>query len=806
MGPDRTALRGWSAALTLSSIALGACAMPSDEPEIRERADVAIETSDSTSEALVIANPSCGPRDADFVCPFRSWQSDDAQVGALPYCATEDLATPTPLSSYRRLVVAQHGRGSDGDMYLDLLENAVDDAEDARLIRPDETFVLAPQFLEHEEVCNHGLTTEDLAALFVYASDWPWGGRSVPGTGTAPFARDTYLALETLLEQAFARMPNLEEVIFAGQSAGGQLVQRFAIVNATEFPENAHVRYVPANPYSYAYLTPCRPRTSGPSGDLAPFDPECGSSAFEIPETFVAADPDVCESHSGLSGGVCTSYDTWGRGLQDIPEGHYAHDVSEATLLARFTGRDITYLVGEMDIVHDEQCHCGEQSQGEHRRARAESFHRYATETLGADHALVVVPDFSHGGGIFRTPCGRAALFGQPELCTPLTDRNLLPGYGDVLALAHGDIDDDGRDETAVVLRHSATTTSVLVLDDSLAPAAILYAETSYDAATAWTDVAFGDLDGDGVVDLGMTRQVTTGDSWFVRRRAGNGSFTLLARGGADWQAPRSATALDFGDLDGDGDDELAVARGNAIFGTRWTIYERPVPSGGRVSYGLATIASGTSAFGTRVTALAFGHPRHLNRAHLAVAFDRSSGDRVVLVGHEEPSPGDIDAGLGEITTLGLGASWAGGVIRALSFGSIDDDSRHELLVGRDPSTPGYARWFALDDALTGFATKLLGGHGWDASVSAIAVGRMGPHERTIAVGTRGLGGPSQVHLHTLQNRNDTLVVGDTAVRTLGVDSSVGEIAFTDLDGVGYAELVYGRLGATHSIGWIAAP
>merc|ERR1711920_1069772 len=58
-----------------------------------------------------------------------------------------------------------------------------------------------------------------------------------------------------------ARFPNLRKVIFAGHSAGGQIIQRYAMFNRLDHSlSSVKFEYYPANPSSVTYLDARRPQ------------------------------------------------------------------------------------------------------------------------------------------------------------------------------------------------------------------------------------------------------------------------------------------------------------------------------------------------------------------------------------------------------------------------------------------------------------------------------------------------------------------------------------------------------------------
>src|SRR5690606_839084 len=82
-------------------------------------------------------------------------------------------------------------------------------------------------------------------------------------------------------------------------------------------------------------------------------------------------------------------------------------------------------------------------------------------------------------------------------------------------------------------------------------------------------DVAFGDFDGDGRADLAIARSTESSDSWLVYSSK---TWTLYDSGGADWPSPRRAANIAVGHFDGDKHADRAVTR-DATSGARWYVY-----------------------------------------------------------------------------------------------------------------------------------------------------------------------------------------------------------------------------------------
>jgi len=112
------------------------------------------------------------------------------------------------------------------------------------------------------------------------------------------------------------------------------------------------VRYVVANPSSYAWIDAARPE--------------------EIPAS-------------------CAAYNRWPYGFQN--RSGYASRVSEEDLTKQLASRPTTYLLGEIDILPlgGFDSSCAAMAQGPTRLARGQAFGKYVNEKLSAGHDIVVV-------------------------------------------------------------------------------------------------------------------------------------------------------------------------------------------------------------------------------------------------------------------------------------------------------------------------------------------------------------------------------------------------------------------------------
>jgi len=233
--------------------------------------------------------------------------------------------------------------------------------------------MIAPQFLAVEDIAAHHLPARTLG---FHWNHWAGGEAAL-----APAPISSFAAIDAVLARLAdrSRFPKLETVVIAGFSAGGQVVQRYAVVGQGEAALSAvgvHVRYVVSDPSSFLYFSAERP------------------------------------THDA----ACEKENDWKYGFgADVPS--YVQG-SVAEFEARYVRRDVVYLLGlaDNDPKHaalDKSC--GGEAQGPYRVARMMNYITEMQRRHPDDftHGLVTVPGIKHEGRkIFESACGQALLFG----------------------------------------------------------------------------------------------------------------------------------------------------------------------------------------------------------------------------------------------------------------------------------------------------------------------------------------------------------------------------------------------------------
>lgn len=277
---------------------------------------------------------------------------------------------PAPAKIERVLIII-HGRLRNAETYRQSAERAADLAGQSA-----NTLVIAPQFLNETDVARHPVAD---TVLRWQGNDWMAGGLS-----TAPFALSSYAALDQIIARLGDRrqFPDVKDVVIAGHSGGAQVVQRYALLNHGQ-PEleaaGVHVRYVVANPSSYAYFDERRP---------------------------------VAFNHAG-----CPDFNRWKYGLTDLPA--YAEGQTPEQLEENYVQRDVVYLLGQQDIDPNHPAldkSCEAKAQGASRLIRGRNYFELLKRShpKNFSHQLVEVPGVGHNGdGMFTSPEGQRVLFGQ---------------------------------------------------------------------------------------------------------------------------------------------------------------------------------------------------------------------------------------------------------------------------------------------------------------------------------------------------------------------------------------------------------
>jgi hypothetical protein len=355
--------------------------------------DLEAEDLGSESYESTVQPPQSGyicPRDF-LITPNRGEATSDA-LRRQAYCGTGNIQSSTIYPGYTRLVFVQHGRTPIAEDYFDIMKSAAQKAGVQA-----QTFIVAPQFMRQNDwngyIDGWPWDFESQYDLHWLGSDWAIGETSVQSNGT--LARSSFKVYDLMVGAALARLPDVQEVIFVGQSAGGQFVQRYAAIGTPNLPPGVTARYVSANPQSYLYLDETRP--------------------FPVPNTNVAP-----------NNGNCPNYDAYhvGLGSFDASDQQYMIAVGEAQIVNQYKNRNVTYLAGALDTGDpDGSYSCRMEVQGDHRLERGMAYgsyiQSYYLQSFGVNvnHRFQMVPGVGHGRSILDEDCAIRWIFNLPAFC-----------------------------------------------------------------------------------------------------------------------------------------------------------------------------------------------------------------------------------------------------------------------------------------------------------------------------------------------------------------------------------------------------
>jgi hypothetical protein len=292
----------------------------------------------------------------------------------------ENMAAELPLFTNRpdwqvgdarctRALIVLHGRLRNADAYFEVARDAAAGLD---------TLLIAPQFLTELDAAAHAFAPQ---VLRWEGAEWMAGAAA-----SAPAPITGFTALDALFDRLCDRdrFPALQSIVFAGHSGGGQVAQRYAILTR----HGERLRFVIANPSSYAYFSPERPAPDG---------------GFAVPPP-----------------NAFPGYNRWRFGMADRPAD--AAGSSDAALERRYLEREVVYALGaaDCDTAHPALDRSPQaQAQGANRLERGRNYFRYLHARHGESlhHRLIEIPGVGHDpGGMFGSPLLHGALFGTIEI------------------------------------------------------------------------------------------------------------------------------------------------------------------------------------------------------------------------------------------------------------------------------------------------------------------------------------------------------------------------------------------------------
>lgn len=358
-------------------------------------------------------------------------------------------------SNVQQVVILVHGSSRNADDYICCTSAAIPLGSD-----PESILILAPWFLAPEDGPVHLTATESqkrnynaqLTALRWNATTvnvqhtWRYGAQSILDQDLQFSSFDV---VDRLVEQHLfdpTKFPSLQQIVVTGHSAGGQFVQRWALLSPLQIQSRAQteksastgswvvpVRIVVANPKSYAYLDPRRWVEQASNRVLGNRKDVMQHLEFRIPNDRVITV-------------LCPSYNEWLWGLDnstrlDVPYMYNAIAVAGSVdaVVQRYAKREVIYLSGDKDLLFNGDCEANQQ--GANRWERSQRFFAslgqvYGNHTglsekrrQGHIHRRWIVPNVNHDHCLmYQSRQGHLALFGwsltREHHYYPMTERN----------------------------------------------------------------------------------------------------------------------------------------------------------------------------------------------------------------------------------------------------------------------------------------------------------------------------------------------------------------------------------------------
>ena len=345
-----------------------------------------------------VQSPHFFPLD-DYYLPYYSSHGD---------LYTDGDAVPEQLPSHAVVVIHGAGRNAD-DYFCTLLSVVQQDSSDPSM---ETAVVIAPHFASLEDSIRHNRNdghrilqwneTDSLGG----DNPWRYGADAAFRDSETGTIHATGISSFEVMDQIVRRLlESCERVTVVGHSAGGQFVQRWALLT----PWSERLRAVVANPSSYAYLSNTR------------YDER--QEKWFVPSRR----------------NDCPLYNSWEWGLEEASDGalrmttpSYVRSVlqmnTRSQLIERFSQRRVFYLAGSLDYCNVSQydqsgwCYshglettCMDQLQGSNRLARHLHYVE-SLESLSINVLHAVVPGVGHDHSLmFHSREGRLAILGKPS-------------------------------------------------------------------------------------------------------------------------------------------------------------------------------------------------------------------------------------------------------------------------------------------------------------------------------------------------------------------------------------------------------
>ena len=337
----------------------------------------------------------------------------------------KSMASSTTLnwkSSIRHVVIMIHGANRNADDYFCSLHAIAQHQQ----MNPSEILLLVPWFVSTSDspvipLVNGGEpyrwdTSRDVSG------PWRYGANAV--SSSTSFETSSFALLDGIVSYVLGtairpQFPNLQRLVVAGHSSGGQFVQRWSMLTPTW--DDERMKSIVANPSSYAYLTPMRHIDTEwrlPNSDELRLCPDYNEWEWGIGTALFQQHPMPTKPYRSC--------------IDTVPpyvQNALSRYGTVLNLTSIFSIRNISYLVGGLDVCnipntkkpngwcnsHGLETSCRDMMQGSNRLER-HYWYCASLQILNISHDCFVVPGVGHDHSfMYSSEIGVASIFGRPE-------------------------------------------------------------------------------------------------------------------------------------------------------------------------------------------------------------------------------------------------------------------------------------------------------------------------------------------------------------------------------------------------------
>jgi hypothetical protein len=334
--------------------------------------------------------------------------------------------------------------------------------------------------------------------------------------------------------------------------------------------------------------------------------------------------------------------------------------------------------------------------------------------------------------------------------------------------IAFGDVDGDGLDEVGIA-RYALGGMRYRILDDALAGFSMLHEEDHWLSDYYANCIAFGDVDGDGFDEVGIAIRAGGGAGGGIRYQIlddakADDPFSTIHEGGSGWDNTYFVTCIAFGDVDSDGLDEVGITR-CADWGMRYRILDDAEADD---PFSMLHEESGWDD-GNFATWIAFGDVDLDGYDEVGITRYAHGGWRCKILDDAASYFGQLASwGQKDAQNEGWGSDT---YATSIAFGDVDFDGLDEIGIARYREIEGQPCYWIQDDRYNDFGQLFEGGTKW------------GDHNYATSIAFGDVDGGSLIigePMHSVQTIDDQLsVVINAPPKQSGVNFEDGKYTAT---------------------------